>query len=125
MPHRLVIRYRGAGAALSWLSLDAHGRVLQAPGAGGAPDPSLLDSADEIVVLVPGAEVMLARTEIPARGREQLERALPFALEEQLVEPVEAMHFAYRLESDGGQGGAAGRRASMEAWVAEIRARGV
>src|SRR5439155_1548704 len=81
--------------------------------------------AQSITVLVPGADVVFARTAVRARNREQLERALPFALEEQLAEPVEGLHFAYEIEAGGaGQTVAAVRRERLRAWLEGLAARG-
>ena len=125
MSQRLLIRYRGPGAPVQWLSLDVAGRVLQGPVAGPAPDSAALAAATEIVVLVPAADVLLARAEVPARQREQIERALPFALEDQVLEPVENLHCAWRLEDDGSQSVAAVRHSTLQAWLADLAARGV
>ncbi len=47
-----------------------------------------------LVVLVPGREVLVCRVNLPAGNRQRLLQALPFAMEDQLVEDVDHYHFA-------------------------------
>src|SRR6187431_1334078 len=96
----LLIRLRAPDEPLAWLSLDARGQVLAGPRSGERPDPAELDGAERVVVLVPAADVLLARTELASRQREQIEQALPYALEDQLVESVDAMHVAWSQDPD-------------------------
>ena len=121
----LLIRLRAPDLPFTWLSLDARGQVLAGPRSGERPDPSELDGAERIVVLVPAADVLLARTELAARQREQIEQALPYALEDQLVESVEAMHVAWSQDPEGGQSVAAVRRATLESWLSLLAARDI
>ena len=46
------------------------------------------------VVLVPGTECLLTQVQIPGRNRQKLLRAIPYALEDQLSDEVEQLHFA-------------------------------
>jgi len=121
----LLIRLRAPDQPLAWLSLDARGSVLAGPRLGERPEPSELDGAERVVVLVPAADVLLARTEVAARQREQIEQALPYALEDQLVESVDAMHVAWSQDPDGGQSVAAVRRVTLDNWLEALAARGI
>lgn len=125
MAARLIIRYRGAGQPLSWLAEDERGRVLAGP-CDDVPLPAAtLAGAREIVVLVPGEDVLLAETAVAARSREQLARAIPFALEDQLAEPVETLHFAVAADTARTQRVAIVRRDRMSEWLAGLAAAGV
>src|SRR5436190_4044176 len=124
-PSTLLIRLRAPGEPLEWLTLDAGGQVLAGPRSGERPEAAEREGAARVVVLVPATDVLLARTELAARQREQLELALPFALEDQLVEPVEAMHVAWTQDPAGGQAVAAVRRATLDAWLARLESIGV
>ena len=121
---RLVIRYRGPGAPLEWLVEDERGRVLQGPNVAEAPAAAALAGAREIVVLVPSGEALLAEAKLAARAREQIARAIPYALEDQLAEPVEALHFAYVAAGDA-QLVAYVRAATLRAWRDDLAARGI
>lgn len=47
-----------------------------------------------VVLVVPVQQLLLTDISIPSRSRQQLLQALPYALEEQLCQEVEALHFA-------------------------------
>ena len=56
---------------------------------------SVLADPENIVVLVPGAEVIWLSRTVPGRRVSQIRRALPFAVEEALTQDVETMHIAH------------------------------
>ena len=60
-------------------------------------------SGQRVVVLVSGADGLLTRVSIPGSSRQKLLRAVPYALEEQLSEDVDNLHFALgtTLEDEG------------------------
>jgi general secretion pathway protein L len=92
MPPRLILRLHPDGN-LSWLSLGEDGRA-RAGSPRGAPPAQTLAAAEQIVVLVPGEDVLITETAAVTRQRSQLAKAVPYALEDQLVSPVEELHFA-------------------------------
>ena len=55
-----------------------------------------------VVVLVPGIDCLLTHATIPGRNRQKLLRAVPFALEEHLIEDVENSHFSLGPALPGG-----------------------
>jgi general secretion pathway protein L len=125
MRTRLLIRYRAPGQPLSWLLEDERGRPGE-PRRGDRPDAATLAAAGEVVVLVPAEHCLLLEAEVAARGAEQLARAIPFAVEDQLAEPVEALHFS-ALPHPRGQGQlvAAVRRERLREWLDDLAARGL
>jgi general secretion pathway protein L len=48
----------------------------------------------ESIVIVPAQDVLLTQVVMPKLGRDRLLQALPFAMEEQLIDDVENLHFA-------------------------------
>ena len=121
---RLVVRYRGPDAPLSWLSEDPAGRILHGPHAGPTLPASVAQGARTVIALVPGDACGLGEAKVAARSRDQLARAIPFALEESLAEPVEALHFAW-FSREGGQVVGWIRRDRLASYVADLRQRGV
>ncbi len=121
MSHRHLIRILDDERA-HWLALDRAGRVLAGPTPGFPPHAP----EGDVVVLVPSAEVLLLAAPRIARQRRQLERGLPFAIEDQLSEAVEHSHVAV---IDDGQPdtvlAAAASRGRMDAWLALLSAHGV
>lgn len=77
-----------------WLRLDQDGKPQGSIHAG-----SLVDAASEanglrVVMLVPGIDCLLTSISVPGSNRKKLLRAIPFALEEQVSDEVENLHFA-------------------------------
>lgn len=125
MPQQLLIRYRGPGQPLAWLAEDESGRA-GAVGEGPAPDARVLAQAAHTTVLVPVEDCLLLEAEVAARSREQLLRAVPFAVEDQLAEPVEGLHFSAAPHPRGrGQLVAAVRRERLQGWLDDLATRGL
>ena len=104
MPDRLLLRLDADGDA-TWLRQAADGRVASGVARGFPPASSRGDGV-AIVVLLPAEDVLLTEARIAAKNRAQLLQALPFAIEDQLLEPVENLHFAAG-DGDGDRVGAA------------------
>ncbi len=123
MPQRLLVVYRGADAPLVWQRLDERGRALAAPA-----QAETLPSADgaSTWVIVPGEAVLMLDSDLRARDRTQLDQALPYAIEDQLAEPVESLHVA-AAPHPGGRAHLvlAVRRTTLESWQADLMRRGV
>lgn len=77
-------------------------------------------------VLAPSEDILLTRVTVTARNREQLLRAVPFALEEDLAEDVEQLHFAPGpRQPDGSHPVAVVARANVALWLAQLDAAGL
>lgn len=112
--------------------------VLWSAGAalGGASRPEtaslaqVLDRAAgrRIVLFVPGPDVRLTTAQVPAREARKVLQAIPYALEDQLAEDVDTLHFAIgsdqtRRRASDPQAVAIVARERMDAWMAPLRAR--
>src|SRR5258707_810602 len=84
-----------------------------------------LAPAEDIIVWTPAAETLLLRARLPTRSSAKIAQALPYALEEQLIEPPESLHFAFAQETDGALAVAVTRRERMESWLAALAAAGL
>lgn len=116
----LLIRLLPAGAA-EWLALGRDGRVLSGPQSGWPTE-----RAEHVCVLVPAEHVLLLRAPRVARQRRQLEQAVPFAIEDQLVAPVEQQHVALSAATEGADlGVAVVAHATLQDWLAQLRAAGL
>lgn len=105
----------GAGVRVEHATLDQ--ALAQAPGR-------------RVVLFVPGADVRLAAVQVPARQAQKILQAAPYALEDQLAEDVETLHFAIAPLSPRHRPGephpvAIVARARMDHWLAPLRARGI
>ncbi len=126
MAEFLVIRL-GAdeNAHASWIAVDDAG-TRRTPPVMGPLEEALKDVGDrEVIVLVPAGETSTLSCDLPAKGA-RLRAALPFALEEQVADEIENLHFA------PGPRRAAGdlpvvvvAHARMDAWLARLREAGI
>ena len=86
-------------------------------------DISLHAPGRRVVVLAPAARILLTQTRIPSRNRQRILNALPYALEDQLAEEVERLHFALgQREADGTLQVAVVARRCLADWIARLRA---
>src|SRR5258708_323947 len=128
-------RYRGGDRLELWLprnwpAEDSELRWRRV-GAGGAVQKGAergLEGrapAEEVIVWTPAAETLFLRARLPTRSAAKIVQALPFALEEQLIDPPERLHFAFAHEADGALAVAVTRRERMESWLAALAAAGL
>ncbi len=91
------------GDSWRWLRLDSTGQLQGSIHAGSLADAAGEAAGLRVVVLAPGKDCLLTRVNIPGRSRQKLLRAAPFALEEQLSDEVENLHFAVGVDMDEGE----------------------
>lgn len=128
MAEWLLIRLgRDPAAPASWLTADGAGRLVTARQQGRLAQAAPLANARRVCVLVPAAEVLLTEAEVPVRSGARVQQVVPFALEEQLAEDVENLHFAVgrRPAQAPHTPVAVVSKASMEGWLAELREAGI
>ena len=107
--------------ALQWRHTLAGGEVREGSQRGLQ---GILPAAD-IIVWTPAADTLLVRARLPTRSTTKIVQALPYALEEQLTEPPERLHFAFAHESDGSLAVAVTSRECIEGWLAALAAAGL
>ncbi len=120
MSPRLLIRLQSSGRH-AWL---VPGAAVEST--AGLPTADVVARAQDIIVLVPGTEVLLLEAPAVSRNRSQLAKAVPFALEDQLAQPVEELHFALAGKIDGPTVGvAAVSHVRLRQWLDELSAAGI
>lgn len=120
----------GHGVGAEWLILDGDEVAGQGGSLAELPDAKAetawLGNHDNVVALVPAADVLAIACDIPGRSPAEVRRAAPFAVEEHLTEDIETMHVA---TGDIVRGHAiaclAVRRAVLDAWLAALSDAGV
>ena len=104
MQEKLVIYIHAhAPANPDWVLINAEG-VCSEPVIRG--EPLLLAglaSERDVIVIVPADSILLTTVTLPKMNRARLLKALPFALEEQLVDEVESLHFASGVTQENGE----------------------
>lgn len=112
----------------TWLVADARGTAT-GPAHGGPLSLAAPRAAGRhVVVLVPGADVLLAQPELPpAKAGTKLQQLVPYALEEQLAEDIEALHFAIgRRQADSARiPVAVAARKLMDEWITLLKSSGI
>ncbi len=121
----LVVRLpEFADAPASWIVVDASGGRLSATQSGPLTLAAVLATGKQIIVLVPGVDVLLAEPELPVRGGARLAQVIPFALEEHLADDVDEVHFATGRQERGRVGTpvAAASHARVQSWLERLQA---
>lgn len=84
------------------------------------------DESDEIIVFVPASDVLLASSNMPQQSRARLQRAVPYALEEQFVDDIESLHVALgRQQANGRVHAAIVAEERMQSWLDTLQGRGI
>lgn len=122
MPDRLLLRLAPDGG-LTWLR-QRTGAPVPASTAG-APPAEVVASVREIVALVPSEDVLLTEVRLAARNRAQLLKAVPYAVEDLLLDPVEDLHFAAARAADDAAGVAVVAPRMLQGWLERLAAAGI
>lgn len=114
-----------ADEAATWAVADAAGAVVAASAAG--MDPASAAAGRNVALVVPAADVALFAVQLPPANEQRQLQLVPFALEEQVSEDLDELHFAIGTR-DGETGlvpvAVAGRE-RMGQWLAQAAALGV
>ena len=141
MMARLLLRFTeplrriedGFEAAVDWLVRDQDGSI-QAQGRASAKGlRELVETVapwaadpDEVVVLIPVGEVLSVSCHVPGRSVGQMRRALPYAVEEFVVDDIDSMQVASAgLVRNQSVRCLVAPRASIEDWLACLSAAGI
>ncbi|MBS0387901.1 MAG: type II secretion system protein GspL [Proteobacteria bacterium] len=127
MAEWLIVRMpRAAGTAAAWLVTDEAGRPLAAVQTGSLESAAAAGSGRRIAVLVHAAEILSLEAELPARAGARAAQLVPFALEEQLANDIDAQHFAVAAAGPSGRTPVAVvSRALLDDWLAQLKAAGL
>lgn len=75
-----------------------------------------------VIVLVPADKMLLTGVKLPAMNRQRLQRALPYALEEQLAGDIDELHFAMgQRDEEGVQTCAVLERDVVSTWLDSLK----
>ena len=85
-----------------WITVDPLGAATSAPKSGLLSDAST-NAPNQVIALLPATHVLHLLSDIPLRSNAKIIQALPFALEEQLAQDVETLHFAISERNNEGK----------------------
>jgi general secretion pathway protein L len=78
-----------------------------------------------VTVWTPAADTLLTRAVVPTRSRARILQALPYVLEDQLLDEPERLHFAYVREAGGALAVAVTQRARLNVWLDVLKGAGL
>lgn len=98
-----VVRWpREGGDPVSWIAVDGQGHLLAAPGAGTLEEAAAHVAGRRTAILLPAGDVLLTDAQLPAKSGVKLAQVVPYALEEQVADDIDTLHFAVgRRAADG------------------------
>ncbi|MDE2450365.1 MAG: hypothetical protein KGO22_15430 [Gammaproteobacteria bacterium] len=112
----------------TWLVADPRGAATGTPQGGPLSLAAPRAAGRHVVVLVPGADVLSVQPELPqAKAGTRLQQLVPYALEEQLAEDIEDLHFAVgRRQGDSTRVPVAVvARKLMDGWTTLLKSNGL
>lgn len=127
MAQTLIVRLpTPASAEAEWLTIDAAGQPSGPVQRGALAQAAGAAAGLGVVVLVPATEVLLAAPVLPPGNSAKLARATPFALEDQLSEDVDRLHFAIGPRAaDGATAVAVVARDTLGGWIRTLESAGI
>ena len=91
-----------ADSKLYWRRIDGAGH-MQASGSTSLANAQQLVDENRCVFLIPVTDVYLTQLELKTNSKKQLYKAIPYALEDDLAEDIEQLHFAINTYSSTDQ----------------------
>ncbi len=123
----LLIKFANTPDSVDYLTADAAGRIVTA--LRSAPLSNLAPQAAgrRICVLVPASDVLLTDAEVPAKSGARIQQIVPYALEEQVAEDIDSLHFAVgrRVGESARIPVAVVSRALVDGWLGQLHAAGL
>lgn len=84
------------------------------------------DEQTHVTLFVPATDLLFTEVSIPSRNRRQLVSAIPYALEDQLMEDIESMHFALGRGNENGTTSVATVASNrLDYWLSCLRAHNI
>jgi general secretion pathway protein L len=111
----------------TFMVADESGRVVTPAQSGPLAQGASLATGRRACVLVPAAEVLLTEADVPVKSGTKLQQVVPYALEEQLAEDIDRLHFAIgrRAPDSSGVPTAVVSRALLERWLEALKAQAI
>lgn len=125
MSETLILRLPEADRPATWMVTDASGNRIGDVHTGSLADAGSFASGRRIRVCVPAADVVLLHANVPARTASKVLQAIPYAVEDQLAEDVETLHFALGERTTHGYLVAAVSHTRMRQWLQDLAANGI
>ncbi|HJP39880.1 MAG TPA: type II secretion system protein GspL [Gammaproteobacteria bacterium] len=107
---------------VEWISVDQFGAQQGPIEHGDLQAFAAAATGKRVIALVPGTDVLRTSLDIPIRNHARLMQAIPFAMEDQLADGIEELHFAVGRRDDQQRTPVAVvQHLKMKAWLEQIR----
>lgn len=83
-----------------WLVANRQNNTLTAPERGSLADAAKRAAAHTALWVVSGKHVSLHEAKVPSQKKRQIQQALPFALEDELIADIDTQHFSWMLDGE-------------------------
>jgi len=126
MSEYVVIRLAAEDQAVQWILADSNGTRLSNLYSGNLSQAAAEIGDRSVIVLVPSVDLLSTTVHIPARSNSKIKSALPFALEENLADDVENLHFAVGERQENNRlPVAVVAKDTMEGWLKQLSDAGI
>ena len=111
----------------TWLVVGPRGVATGPPQSGPLSLAAPRSAGRRICVLVPGTDVLVAEPELPTKAGTKLAQLVPYAMEEQLADDIDDLHFAVgkRPADSTRTPVAVVTRALMDQWLTALKSAGL
>lgn len=126
MPDTVFLRMARGGGPHTWEWIITGDNGLGEAMLGTLEEAAAVCKDVRTIFLAPAEDMLISSVDVPARNRQRLLQALPYALEERLAQDVEDMHLVPGTRrGDGTLPVVAVERARFERWLATLRDCGI
>lgn len=131
MQETLIIRLPAIGTLerIPWLLWHNQQQELIASGEleSTAELSQLMEKASrsEVVIAIPGQDVLLTQVTLPAGSKKHLDKIIPYALEEELAADIDTLHFAWAETKASTVPVAVVEKAHMKHWMDVLMESGI
>ena len=126
MSEYLVIRLAGDHQAVEWVLVDSDGTRRSGLMTGSIEQAAAAVGGHAVIALVPAVDLLSTTVHMPVRSVSKVRVALPFALEENLAEDVENLHFAVGTRQENNRlPVVVVARSKLDDWLGRLSAAGI
>lgn len=97
----LVRLARDGSRPAGWVAVSSAGQLLDVAGSADAAGLAAAAAGRRVALVVPGTDVLQLSATLPSGSEARLAQVVPFALEEQVAEDIDTLHFAVGRPLDG------------------------
>jgi len=125
MVRTILLRIDPTATDASWQRVE-NGQLAGSFHQGKLADAYRHCRGANVIVIVPSEEVFLTKLPLPGKNRKKLLKAIPFVIEDQVVDDIETLHFALSQTAiDGHYLVAAVEKRMMDFWDTSLKAAGI